>query len=207
MKQPFKKNIIPKTAPILAIIFVLAMLISGGHYVWALIPGADPWSSVANGVQVKTPLTAAKWDGLVNQVAMLSNSAIDYSYCINVYANIGNIEHQGSGYLFQDIALAFDGRHASGGITTHYSCPDNYAMTQFHFRDQNDRHTDSYITCCQTEIRYPGCFYVYRDPENLVGLGNEGMALSCPAGYLMTKFHFRDSGNHHRESSVECCQY
>ena len=76
MKHKIFKIIPAQTAPILVIVFALAMLIGGGYYVWAhgggvlgAITPADPWDNDVNmGVTAGEPLTAQKWNSLVNRV-------------------------------------------------------------------------------------------------------------------------------------------
>lgn len=96
MKKHFQKirNIIPpQVAPILVIVFSLSMLIGGVYYVFAFGTGtapnvtpSDPWTSNVNlGVSANEVLTAAKWNGLVNQVAR-GGGSLDCTTISSAYA-------------------------------------------------------------------------------------------------------------------------
>jgi hypothetical protein len=78
MTKKLKKIIPAQAAPVLVIVFALITLIGGGYYVWGhgtggapgSITPADPWAGdVEFGAHSGEPLTAAKWNALVNKVA------------------------------------------------------------------------------------------------------------------------------------------
>lgn len=91
--QKIRKIIPPQVAPILVIVFSLSMLIGGVYYVFAFGTGtapnvtpSDPWTSNVNlGVSAGEVLTAAKWNGLVNQVAR-GGGSLDCTTISSAYA-------------------------------------------------------------------------------------------------------------------------